>query len=129
VLLHTPPGAASLSGVADSSHTVSVPVIVPAAGKGLTVTTAVAAAVPQLFVTAYDMVVVPAETPVTTPVASTVAMPVSVLLHTPPDAALLSEVVASSQTVVVPVMLPATGNGFTVTTAEATAVPQLLITV
>jgi hypothetical protein len=63
------------------------------------------------------------------PVASIVATPVVVLLQTPPPEASLSDVVASSHTVVVPVMAPAIGNGLTVTAVVAAAVPQLLITV
>jgi hypothetical protein len=73
--------------------------------------------------------VVPDATPVTTPVASIVATAVVVLPHTPPDAASLSGVVVSSQTDVVPVIVPATGNGSTVTTVVAAAVPQLFVTV
>jgi hypothetical protein len=129
VLLHIPPGAASLSDVVPDPQTVAVPVIVPGAGSGLTVTTIVAAAVPQLLVTVYDMIVVPADTPVTVPEELTVAIAVSVLLHAPPGAASLSDVVDSAHTVAVPAMLPATGNAFTVTNVVATAVPQLFVTV
>ena len=50
-LLHIPPGVPSLRLVVAVGHTVKVPVIVPALGVALTVTTAVAAAVPQLLVT------------------------------------------------------------------------------
>jgi hypothetical protein len=74
-------------------------------------------------------VVVPAATPLITPDASTVPMPVAVLLHMPLPAASLSGVVASSHTVAVPVMVPATGSGLTVATVVAAAVPQLLVTV
>ena len=48
VLLHTPPVVTSVNVVDEPAITVAVPLIVPAAGKGLTVTTWVAAAVPQL---------------------------------------------------------------------------------
>ena len=51
VLLHAPPIVASLKPVVEPAHTVAVPVIVPADGNGLTVTVAVAAAVPQPLVT------------------------------------------------------------------------------
>ena len=75
------------------------------------------------------MIVVPAATPVTTPVASTLPTVGAELLHTPPDAALVSAVVEPAQTVPVPVIVPATGDGFTVTTAVAATVPQLFVTV
>ena len=51
VLLHTPPVVASLNPVVAPAQTIAVPVIVPADGKGLTVTTLIAAAVPQPLVT------------------------------------------------------------------------------
>ena len=51
VLVHAPPPAASVSGVVDNAHTVAVPVITPVTASGLTVTTFVAAATPQPFVT------------------------------------------------------------------------------
>ena len=43
VLLHTPLPVASVNVVVAPAHAVAVPVIVPALGNGLTVTTAVAA--------------------------------------------------------------------------------------
>jgi len=42
VLLHTPPVAASVSGVVDLTHRLVVPAIVPTDGDGVTVTDAVA---------------------------------------------------------------------------------------
>ncbi len=57
----------------------------------------------------------PADTPVTIPVEPTVETPVAPELHVPPDAVLLRVVVAATQTVAVPVMEPALGEGFTVT--------------
>ena len=51
VLLHAPPVVASLNPVVDPAQTIAVPVIVPADGKGLTLTTLIAAAVPQPLVT------------------------------------------------------------------------------
>lgn len=74
------------------------------------------------------MVAVPAETPVTTPVTLTVAMPVAALLHNPEVTVSLSAVVPVGQTDNVPVTVPADGIGFTVTTATAVEVPQLLVT-
>ena len=75
------------------------------------------------------MVDVPAATPVTIPVAPTVAIPGDTELHMPPVAASVRFVVAVGQTMSVPVMVPATGNGFTVTTAVAAAVPQPVVIV
>ena len=49
--LHVPPGTASLSVVVAPGHRNAVPVIAPELGKGLIVTTVVAAAVPQILVT------------------------------------------------------------------------------
>ena len=51
VLVHVPPGTASLRDVTADVHTVSVPDIADGtAGSELTVTTFVAAILPQLFV-------------------------------------------------------------------------------
>ena len=50
-LLHTPPAAPSVSVVLTPAQTTGVPVIVPAFGNALTVTTRVAAAVPQPLAT------------------------------------------------------------------------------
>ena len=50
VLLQMPPAAASVSDVFAPTQTTGVPVIIPASGNPLTVTTCVAAAVPQLLV-------------------------------------------------------------------------------
>ena len=74
------------------------------------------------------MVAVPADTPFTLPDPSTVATPVAVLLHAPPEAVSLKPVAEPAHTVAVPVIVPADGNGFTVTTAVAAAV-QPLVTV
>ena len=51
VLLQAPPVVASLNPVVAPAQTIAVPVIVPADGSGLTVTTLVAAVVPQPLVT------------------------------------------------------------------------------
>ena len=50
-LLHTPPPTASVSVELVVGQSTSVPDMLPATGDAFTVTTAVAAAVPQLFVT------------------------------------------------------------------------------
>jgi hypothetical protein len=51
VELHTPPVAPSVKDVVDPAHTMAVPVIAPADDVPLTVTTWVAAIVPQVLVT------------------------------------------------------------------------------
>ncbi len=73
----------------------------------------------------------PELTPVTVPDVPTVAIPVAVLLHVPPIVISLSEVVAPpAQTMEVPLIeAGVTGNGFTVITNVAAALPQLLVIV
>jgi hypothetical protein len=73
------------------------------------------------------MVAEPAVTPVTTPAASTVATPDALLLHVPPAAASVSVTEEPAHTDEVPVMVPAAGNGFTVTVVVTVVVPQLLV--
>ena len=125
-LLHTPPLAASLSAVVTRPHIDGVPVMVPALGKGFTVNTFVAAAVPQLLVTVYEIVVVPVDTGVTNPdVELTVATPVLTLLQVPLPAASASSEVAGGQTFSVPVIVPALGAGFTVTVLVAVREPTV----
>ncbi len=77
------------------------------------------------------MVDVPVATPVTTPDVLIVATPVLTLLHTPPRSPVgsASAMVAVGQTTSPPVIAPALGAGFTVTTTVAATVPQLLVTV
>jgi hypothetical protein len=108
---------------------VAVPLIVPAVGRGLTVTTWVAATVPPPLVTVYDIVVVPEVSPLTTPVVPTVATTILVLLHSPPVAASASVVDEPAHTVIVPVIVPAPQAGLTVTKIVAAVVPQLFVTV
>ena len=50
-LLHVPPETLSNNDVVEPAQTVVVPEILPAVGKGLTVTKAIVTAVPQLLVT------------------------------------------------------------------------------
>lgn len=74
------------------------------------------------------MTVVPAIIPVTTPEVFTVAILVAVLLQLPPVAGSVKFILAPAQTVCGPVITPATGSGFTVTTAVAATVPQVMAT-
>ena len=108
-LLQEPPVVASVSNVVKPAQTLAVPVI--EAGKGLTVTLVV---VIQPVGKVYEMVTVPADTPVTTPVPEpTVALLVLLLLQVPPVVASVNAVVKPAHTLVVPVI--EAGNGFTVT--------------
>jgi len=72
------------------------------------------------------MVAVPPDTPVTTPVGLTVAVPV--LLHVPPAGVQVIVAVRPTHTLVGPTIAETVGNGFTVITAVAKTVPQLLLT-
>ena len=131
-LLHAPPGVASLSAVpASPTDITAVPVIAPAVGSEFTFTTCVAEVVPQLLVTEYAIDVVPVDTPVTKPPAATVAIAVAVLLHAPPPVPpeTDSKVVPGKQIFAVPVIEPAVGRAFTVTTLVASTVPQPLVRV
>jgi hypothetical protein len=74
------------------------------------------------------MVEVPATRPFTTPETLIVATLTTVLLHIPPGAASESVVLKPRHTDAVPVMAPGFGEGLTVTTFVAMAVPQLLVT-
>jgi hypothetical protein len=71
-------------------------------------------------------VVVPAVTPVTEP-PTTVAF-AELLLQAPQQAAFDKTVVAPTQTLLAPEMVPAFGKGLTVIVVVATAVPQPLVT-
>ena len=75
------------------------------------------------------MVVVPAVRPLTTPEVLTVATRVLVLLQTPPVAASVNVVDKPAITVAIPLIVPAEGDGLTVTTFVTAAVPQLFVTV
>ncbi len=103
-----------------------MPVIVPASGNGLTVISIVSTAVPHMLVTLYDIIVAPAEAPVTTPPEMVAAE--ELLLQVPPEVVLVRFVVAATQTEGLPVMVPATGSGLTATSIVSTAVPHVLVT-
>jgi hypothetical protein len=63
------------------------------------------------------------------PDAPTVATEGTTEDQVPPLVASLNVVMAEGHTTDMPVILPALGSGFTVTTVLDTAVPQLLVTV
>ena len=66
--------------------------------------------------------------PDTVPVLPTVATEILLLVHVPPDAVSFNAVAEPTHTLPVPVIEPAKGNGSTVTTEVAYALPQLLVT-
>ena len=110
LLLHVPPGVASVSGVVDPTHTLAVPVM--AGGPEVTFTVTVDIQVPPKE---YVITEVPSAMPFTMPVVSpTVAFVVLLLVHVPPPMPSVSEVVAPTQILVIPIMGP--GAGVTVTT-------------
>ena len=108
-----PPVAASLRVVEDPEHTVAGPVM---AGKVVvfTVISFVATAEPHVPETAYEIVTLPAVTPVTTP-PETVALPL-LALHVPPDTPSVRVIFAPVLTVDAPEIVPAVA-ALTVTTA------------
>ena len=129
-LLHVPPPAASFNNDVAAGQALSEPVILPALGNRFTVTIAVAAAVPQLLITVYEIIEVQVVAPVTRPdVELTVATPLLTLLQVPNPTPSLSNVAVAGHILSEPVITPAFGVGLTVTTTLATAVPQLFATV
>lgn len=99
LLVHVPPGVASVNAVVNPWHTVVTPVI---GAKGYTVTV-VTAVQPSDVV--YTIVAVPPDipraVPLLTPIVATAGLP---LLHVPPVVPLLSVDVLPWQRLVVPVM-------------------------
>ena len=67
LLLLQTPVAASVKVADEPRHIFDAPVTDPASGNGLTVKVCTAIVVPHELVTVYEIVVVPAEIPVTTP--------------------------------------------------------------
>jgi hypothetical protein len=108
--LHEPPGAALLKVAVAFSQTTPLPVMVP--GKGFTVTTADAK---QPVDSAYVIVLVPAEAPVTSPMLPIVATAGVLLLHVPPAVTSDCNVERPEHTCAIPVT--GAGNGLTVISA------------
>lgn len=123
---HTPPVVDAVGVMLEPKHIGASPEIVAALGGADTVNAAVAAAMPQLPVTAYEIVVVPALRAVTVPVALTTAIEVSLDDQTPPVTESASTEVPPMHTLVTPVMRPVAGSGATVTKAVAIPVPHPL---
>ena len=86
LLLHVPPEVVSISVSELPLQIVPPPVIIPAAGAGLTVTEEVAITVPHPLEAVYVIVTLPGARPVTIPEALIVAIVGLLLLHEPPSA-------------------------------------------
>ena len=118
LVLHVPPGVASVSKVEEPAHTVLLPLI--AAGTVITVTTLVAEQLPTLYV----MVAVPGDTPNTMPaVGVTAATDGLLLLHVPPDTVLVRIIVEPTHTLEGPPI--AGGPVVTVTVVLAKQLPTI----
>lgn len=126
LLSQVPPGTPSVSVMPLPAHTLLSPEIVPPLGNDVTFTTSDVVAAPQLLVTEYEMESVPVVMPVTRPVVDTVALLLDAA-HVPPATASERPRVVPRQTLSPPVMVPAEGNGFTVTTWVAATVPHALV--
>jgi hypothetical protein len=113
LLVHVPDASAIVRLELPPKHNDDAPVI--EAGVTPTVTSAVATAVPHELETVYEILTVPVVTPVTIPEASTVAIALFEEVHAPPASVLVRDVVEVAHTTIVPEMVPADGNGFTVT--------------
>jgi hypothetical protein len=112
LLFHTPPVIASVNVMLSWAHTLAAPLIAPASGNGFTAMLAAVEALPQLLLTIYLIVSTPADTPEVTPLKTPAN--VLLLLHTPPADRSARIVVAPTQTLVNPVIVPASGNESTV---------------
>lgn len=126
--LHDPPATEAVKAVKPPEHKVAAPDIEGVAVAPLMVTTRVATAAPQLPETVYDIVAVPAATPVTTPEGLMVAMAVLPELHEPPVTELTKVNDSPGQTRKPPDKVPALAPLLTVTARVAIADPQLLVT-
>jgi hypothetical protein len=112
LLLQTPPVAASLKVILSPTHTLPVPVIVPASGNGFTVTLSAPLALPQLLLTTYLIVSTPAETPETMPpktLADALLLLHVALVNGEPVEPSVKTIVEPTHTFVNPLILPATG--------------------
>ena len=85
--------------------------------------------VPQLVVTVYFIVTVPAATPATCPAPLTVAIEAALVLQAPPVILLLKLIEAFTHTALGPLMVPASARELTVMEADWLAVPQGVVTV
>ena len=124
-----PPATEAVRLITEPAQTVVGPEIVPVGVPVVMVTEAVVLAVPQLPEIVYVIVAVPAAIPVTTPDVLTVATEASLVVHVPPPTVSANVVVPPTHAVVVPVMVPALGEAFTVMLAVALRLPQAFVKV
>jgi hypothetical protein len=117
--LQVPPDAEFVSVVVPEPLMARLPSI----GGSVMVITDVATSVPQLLVTLYDTVAVPALTPVTIPVLPIVAFEL-LTLHVPPLTSLDNVMLAPCATVVGPEIVPAE-TPLTVTMAVTLLAPTV----
>lgn len=131
LLLHEPPGVASVRVVVAPAHRWVAPAIGATVGTALTVLGKVTYALhPAALVTVYEIVAVPAAIPMISPMdVPEVATNGLLLLHTPPGVASVSVVVAPTHSPAAPLMGAIAGSGFTVSVRVIKAVPQLLETI
>ena len=128
-LYNAPAAPMLLSVIEDAAHTESAPLRLPASGDGLTMIVVVALSVPQLLVTVYVIVSLPAFTPVITPALLTVALSL-LTLHVPPAIPSISAVLLPEHTPVAPVIAGTAGIEPTVTvTLDASEQPLVLVPV
>ncbi len=127
--LHEPPLTVAVNVVVSPGHITPRPLNVPAEGIGSIVIVNVERVVPQPFDIVYDILVVPAERPVTIPDELITATDRLLLLQPPPVVVLVIGVVAPIQIWSSPDNVPALGSGFIVSAIVEYALPQLLVTV
>ena len=112
VELHVPPGWSSLKDSVPPGQRPPVPLIEPAdVGAESTVIGNIADEVPQLLVSEYDTVAVPAVSPVTTPVPLTVAMVASLMSQVPPLTVSVKVLGVPRHILEAPDIAPELGNG------------------
>jgi hypothetical protein len=106
LLLQIPPVTDSIKVIFEPVQTLDKPLMLPASGNGLTKTDLVAKAVPQLLDMAYEIIAVPAVTPVTVPPV-TLALVLLLLQAPPPTVSVNSIELPGQMVLVVPEIVPA----------------------
>ena len=112
--LQVPPTAALLKLAIAPVHTLADPEIILGIGNVCTFKLKVAAAIPQLLPTVYEIKDMPSEIPLTTPPVEIVAIPVASELHDPPTVMSFKVEVDPAQRVAVPEILSTNGSGLIV---------------
>ena len=102
VTFHVPPAVASVILVVTPSQTLLAPLIVPAAGCGLTVIVTLSTRLPQLLVIVFLITTLPDATPVTTPVVLT--EPADPTRLQVPEGMLVNGIVVPAHTLVAPLI-------------------------